>query len=342
MQRIPALIIGIILSLSACAGLPPVKSGESHGEYLKRIGFNGAVLISKGKTTLLSRGFGVADKTTGEMNRPNTKFRIGSLTKPFTALAIMMMQERELLNINKPISEYIMDYPEGDRITLRQLLTHTSGIPSYTRFDNYRQIKFTTVRPSQLVDLFKDSELEFRPGRRYAYSNSGYALLGLVLETVSGMSYGETMEKMVFTPLGMNDTEYGYNMLDKENRAVGYVEGYFIADYTDKSAAYAAGGISSTILDLQKWDQSFYDNSLISENTISEMFTPELEGYGLGWHISKLKGRLYQYHGGSIDGFRSFLARFPDERILIVVLSNIQDCPAKELAENLAVDVLRK
>lgn len=346
-KRILLMLVGVffLLLLTGCENssenLAALAAKENYEDYLDRVSFNGAVLIAKEGQTLLSQGFGMANQTNGERNKASTQFRIGSLTKQFTAMAIVLLQEQGLLNVDDPISMYIPNYPDGNNITIRHLLNHSAGIPNFTALESFPEIKEKTMSLPELLALFKDRPLEFEPGSQFSYSNSGYIILGLIIEDVSEMFYGDYLKQEIFTPLEMHDTEYGNDTIGVENRAVGYQGDFADAGYSNMSVPHAAGALASTVLDLQKWDAALHDNTLVSAEMKTEIFTPHGGDYSFGWTIEDYDGQPYQHHEGGIDGFRSFIARYPESQILIIVLSNNQDFPVRELSKNLASRLLK-
>ncbi|MEM7554185.1 MAG: serine hydrolase domain-containing protein, partial [Cyanobacteria bacterium P01_A01_bin.84] len=191
--------------------------------YLETSRFMGSVLVANWNEVIFSQGYGMANLEHHIPNTPQTKFRLGSITKQFTATAIMQLQEAGLLDVNKSITTYLPDYPNGNKINLHHLLNHTSGIPSYTGFSDYLEKMRLKVTTDELIALFRDKPLEFEPGERLEYSNSGYVVLTKIIETISGQSYPEYLQSHIFEPLGMNDSGYDQHELVLPNRASGYV-----------------------------------------------------------------------------------------------------------------------
>lgn len=269
-------------------------------------GFDGSVLVANGDKILLNNGYGMADHEKKIDNKPQTKFGIGSITSQFTATAIMMLQEKKLLNIQDTINKYIPDYPNGDKIKIYNLLTHTSGIPEYFSLVDSIEVGKHTYTPEKLIDLFKDKPLGFDVGTKYEFSNSNYALLGYIIEKVSGLSYEEYIKNNIFKALDMNDSGF-YNDINKDNKAIGYsvpetnttAQAQATATATtaeptialnksieaEPTLTYAASGIYSTVEDMYKWSKSFSTEKLISKESIKEMFTAHSENYGFGWFI---------------------------------------------------------
>lgn len=314
--------------------------------------FMGSVLVARAGEVLLSAGYGMANLEHDVPNTPQTKFRIGSITKQFTAAAILQLQEQGLLEVHDSISTYLPDYPNGEQITVHHLLNHTSGIPNYTELDNFEQTTKIKVTLDDLIARFSGEPLEFTPGERYRYTNSGYVVLTKIIETVSGHSYADYLQHQILEPLGMVDSGYDRQEVILPHRASGYIfsgEAYQNADFVDMSWPSGAGGMYSTIEDLYKWEQGLYTDTVLSASSREMMFTPKVvvraeedgKGYyhGYGGIICTHYERKVLYHGGGIDGFSTRIARYPDERISIIVLTNIDAAsatPVVPIANDLA------
>jgi CubicO group peptidase (beta-lactamase class C family) len=293
--------------------------------------FSGSILVARDGQVIVSKGYGMANVELDVPNTPNTVFRLASLTKQFTATAIMMLQERGKLNVNDPFCKYLTDCPPvWQPITIRQLLTMTSGIPGVTATE-LGPLRGLPVPWDQWLEATKKKPLEFSPGENFKYANTGYTLLGFIIERLSGKSYGEFLQENIFTPLGMKQTGYEDPLRIIKNRATGYrqLPGDPITNvpYAEMIRLYAAGGIYSTTEDLLRWDQGLYTDKLLSRKSIDEMFTPFKEmlpgkGYAYGWWTSNKFGRQEIAHGGNLAGFITYIARYPSERVTVIVLSN--------------------
>ena len=293
--------------------------------------FTGAILVARDGQPIVSRGYGLANVELDVANTPKTVFRLASLTKQFTAASIMMLQERGKLNVSDPFCKYLTDCPAAwQSITIRQLLTMTSGIsgPSGLEFGPLRGLP---VPWDQWLEATKKKPLDFAPGSEFRYSNPGYTLLGFIIEKLSGKTYGEFLDENIFTPLGMKQTGYENPLRIIKNRATGYrqLPGDPIANipYAEMVGLYAAGGIYSTTEDLLLWDQALYNEKLLSRNSIDEMYTPDKEmlpgkAYAYGFWTSKKHGRQEIAHGGNLAGFITYIARYPSDRVTVIVLSN--------------------
>ena len=291
-----------------------------------------AVLVSRGGKILFSKGFGLANTADKVPVTPETKFRIGSVTKQFTAAAILKLQEQGKLSVDDKLTKFIPDYPRGEEVTLHHLLTHTSGITSYTsKVDFYEKVT-QPIEPADLIASFKQDKFDFDPGEKWSYSNSGYFLLGYIIEQVSGKSYGEYLANEFFKPLGMHDTGVHRAGVELEHEAKGY--SYANRKFTDAlnwnmSHAGAAGALYSTVGDLHRWNEGIFGGKVLTQASLDAAFTRAQTdsddnplGYGYGWMIASQRGLKTIGHGGGLQGFTSYLARFPEQQLTIAVLHN--------------------
>jgi CubicO group peptidase (beta-lactamase class C family) len=293
-------------------------------------GFSGAVLVGEGGAIRLSEGYGLADAGHDLANTPQTRFMIASLTKQFTATAVLMLEARHKLDVRDPLCSYIKGCPPAWKaVTIHQLLTHTSGIPDFFGFDDFNARRALPMTPAQMVAWIKDKPLNFTPGKLYSYSNSGYNLLGYLIEQVSGQTYAAFLKQNIFDPLKMANSAYDRTAPDV---AIGYHGAGVKADFTDPSILFAAGGLYSSVEDLYRWDQALYTHELLPQELLDEMFRPQVElpnqsgvSYGYGWVITTLGQHRLVHHEGIIDGYHTTIQRFPDERLTLIVLSNQDD-----------------
>ncbi|MBP1995427.1 serine hydrolase domain-containing protein [Paenibacillus eucommiae] len=306
--------------------------------------FCGAILASHNGSILYSNGFGKANFELAVENTTKTKFRIGSITKTFTAVSVLQLVQKGKLNLDDPVSKYFPNQKDGDKITVHHLLTHTSGIPNYTDDPHMLEWSAQPSSPEKLIERFSQNDLEFPPGEQYKYSNSGYVLLGSILEQISGQSYELYLKEHIFEPLGMKDSGLDTPGCILDFRASGYhlsENGSLLnAPFFDPSNAYSAGAIISTIEDMHIWDQTLHTEKLLKKSFIDQMFTP-VKGehdymYGYGWIIQDTPFGKLVAHSGGIPGFSSVLIRFLDNGVCVHVLSNIlQDVSeiGKKIAE---------
>lgn len=301
--------------------------------------FSGSVLVARGGRIVLRRGYGQANYELGVPNTPETKFRLGSITKQFTAMAILRLEVQGRLKVTDPVSAFFPDYPGGDRITIHHLLTHTSGIPNLTEFPDYAATMSRPTTVLETVSRFKDRPLDFPPGERFSYSNSGYILLGAIIEKVTGRSYEEHLREDILRRLGLNDTGYDHAAPVLPGRASGYEFADDVkvnAPYIDMSVPQAAGALYSTVDDLYKWDRALAAETLAPRAVLERMFTPFKDGYAYGWSIGSFAGRRNIRHGGGINGFTTDISRFPDDDACIIVLNNFSTGFIPEISDALA------
>jgi CubicO group peptidase (beta-lactamase class C family) len=296
--------------------------------------FNGSALVAEHGVVVFKKGFGQADFEWRVPNAPDTKFRVGSITKQFTAALVLQLVQEGKLSLDTTLGGALPYYRKdvGARVTIRHLLNHTSGIPSYTnRPDFGREVSRDPYGVREFVEKFCSGDLEFEPGSTFRYNNSGYFLLGAILEQATGTPYERLLQERVFSRLGMTSTGYDRSAPILERRARGYersLDGVRNADYLDMSLPYAAGSLYSTVEDLYRWDQALYSDAVLPEAARTTMFTPGLENYGFGWGIRKQPigpsraERTTISHGGGINGFNTLIMRVPEERHLVVLLNN--------------------
>lgn len=306
--------------------------------------FNGSVLVSQDDQIVFEKGYGMANFEHDVANAPYTKFRIGSITKQFTAMAIMILEEQGKLKTDDPVSKFISDSPEAwTDVTIHHLLNHTSGIPSFTSMFTYRRDMMLPQSVSQMMARFKGKKLNFQPGEKFQYSNSGYYLLGAIIEKASGKTYEEFLREEICKPLKLNDTGYERFIPILKHRASGYQRsgrGASHAPYLDMSQPYAAGSMYSTVRDLNLWDQALRQGKLISKERYERMYQPGKRNYAYGWNVGKKLNRRSISHGGGINGFQTEILRFPEEKLCVVVLCNITPSNPARVARDLAAIML--
>ena len=299
-----------------------------------------SLLVAFGENVVLAKGYGLADVEHEVPVTPETVFQIGSVTKQFTAAAILKLVDAGKLRLEDKLRDVLPDYPFSDeRVTVHQLLNHTSGITSYTRFR--KEFAERGDRPFRHRDFYgyiKDEPFEFEPGTAYKYCNSGYYLLGMIIEEVSGVSYRKFLDDELLGPIGLDATYYGSDARIIKHRASGYSSsGLFrqTVNVKDGSLAwpFAAGVLLSTTRDLHRWSLALHGGRVLSEGSYERMTTPTSRGtddrahsYGYGLNIHERDGRRVFVHGGSIPGFRAFHAFFPASKLSIVMLSNKFQC----------------
>ncbi|MES3023151.1 MAG: serine hydrolase [Pseudomonadota bacterium] len=345
MLKLSTLCIAAVLALQAPSSIaqsaPMSAAAEralsaqidaSISQHYKADEPGATVIVTRDGKTVFRKAYGMASVVKKQVMTPDMTLRIGSVTKQFTAVAILMLAEEGKLALSDDITKFIPDYPtKGKKITVEHLLTHTSGIVSYTGKMDFMANSTKDLTVKQMVDSFKNDPLTFEPGTDFAYNNSGYFLLGAVIEQVSGMPYAKFVEKRIFVPLGMNNTAHeGF-----ERAAATKAEGHSKKDATYAPSAplsmtqpYAAGSLVSTVDDLARWEAAIAGGKLINAASLAKAFTAfkladgSTRDYGYGWQIGKLQGQPTIAHGGGINGFSSFALRLPQSKVFVAVLSN--------------------
>ena len=339
------IVVAVVVAL--CGGPPAITQVAAEAEeplaaridrilteaYPDPDGPGAALLVVQGGEVVYRGARGMADVELGVPLSADHVFRLGSITKQYTAAAILLLEERGELSVDDPITKYLPDYPtHGHEITIEHLLTHTSGIYNYTDVPGYMdQPVRRDVTTTELVGMFRDLDMEFAPGERWDYSNSGYVLLGAIIEEASGRSYADFMEENVFEPLGLEATYYGGDQI-VPGRASGYEidgDGYANAPYISMSHAHAEGALLGTADALAGWAAALAGGKLISEDSYRRMTSRYVLGdgeeasYGYGFSVTRLRDLPVIQHGGGIHGFATFALRIPSQEIYVAALSNI-------------------
>ena len=296
--------------------------------------FNGSALVAENGKIIYKGAFGMANMEWSIPNTADTKFRLGSITKQFTSTLVMQLVEQGKIKLDGKLSDYLPDYRKdtGQKITIHHLLTHTSGIPSYTGLPNFfADVSRNPYKVDEFVKKYASGDLQFEPGSKFAYNNSGYFLLGAIIEKVTGKPYEQVLQENIFDPVGMKNSGYDHYSTILPKRAAGYEKtsnGYTNAPYLDMSIPYAAGSLYSTVEDLYLWDQALYTDKLISAKSKELMYTPFLEKYAYGWAVADASFKQNDQpipqiaHNGGINGFSTVIVRFPREKNLIILLDN--------------------
>lgn len=314
------------------------RADEYMNAFVKAKGAGGTVLLARDGKILVSKGYGLANAELNVPNAPHTKFRIGSLTKQLTSAAVMILQERGKLSVKEPACKYLENCPEAWKdVTIHQLLTHTSGIPNFTALPDWKAKKVLNLSAAELIGLVRDAPLKFQPGADFEYNNTGYYLLGLIIEKVSGQKYEAFLKENIFAPLKMNDTGYDFGQI-LPHRASGYSRRgseTVNAAYTDHRIPFAAGGLYSTVEDLYRFLTALDGEQLLKKSSIDALFTPDKRNYAYGWGTGVWKNRKLVAHSGGIDGFSSHVFKFPEERAAVIVLLNSDGVLAQTAAMDL-------
>ncbi len=321
-----SIALFLILVASAAAQDLTPKFDEYLSALVDQGRFTGSVLVAREGKVVFSKGCGLANAEFDAPNTAETRFRLGSVTKQFTAAAILLLQERGKLSVQDPICKYMENCPTAwSEITIHHLLSHTGGIPNFTSFPDYLPKMMMPVATQDMIARFKDKPLDFKPGEKWSYSNSGYYVLGWIIEKAAGESYESFLQKSVFDPLKMASTGYEHHDTILKKRATGYslAKGKKVnSAYIDMTQPYAAGALYSTVGDLFLWNEALYSGKLVSPKSLEAMITPVKSNYGYGLGVDSKSNRKMISHGGGINGFSTYIARFPDEKVTVVVLRN--------------------
>jgi CubicO group peptidase (beta-lactamase class C family) len=345
--------ISVTLSSFATESPPPSPTLDPEGQASKidkilsdqteRQSFTGAMLVARNDEIGLSQGYGWADRDNQIPNSPQTRYRLGSITKQFTAMAVLILQTQGRLNVQELICLYLLECPDSWReITIHHLLTHMSGIPDLTEFPDFKTFKATPSSPEKTIARFKDKPSDFQPGEKWHYSNSSYVLLGYIIEQVSGQSYEMFLQQNIFDPLHMTNTGYDHNDGSLATGYTGVDSNWDKPDDIDMTLPYAAGGLYSTVENLYRWDQALYTKQLVPHESLDLMFTPHAKmtmnglGYGYGWFVGKMNNHQAVSHGGGIDGFVTEIRRYINDGITIIILSNRQTTNVPQIADQIA------
>jgi CubicO group peptidase (beta-lactamase class C family) len=330
-------------TLTAPTPAPADVVDKLFNSVIDREGPGAAVLVARDGQILFEKGYGLADIENHVPVTPATSFRIGSITKQFTAAAILKLQEQGKLSVEDTLPKYVPDFPRGSEVTLHHLLTHTSGIHSYTDKPGFVAAVMHPAKSLEVIQSIEADPYDFSPGRQWRYDNSGYFLLGHIIETVSGGSYGDYLRKSFFEPLGMSHTQPYRNDQRPEREALGYdphpkaSHKYTREPDWDMTWAGGAGVLSSTVEDLYRWNEAVFGSKVLAPASLEAAFTSghiadgSQTGYGYGWFVSTLRGEQMISHGGGLPGFQSSLMRLPREHFTVVVLTNdLQSAPGSD------------
>lgn len=347
MLRFLLLQLFVFLAIFALAQPTPHLLDSAVNLYAKQKKFNGSVLVARQGTVLLQKGYGYRNVKEKAAADENTLYQYGSVTKQFTAALIMHLQEKGKLNVGDKVSKYFPDLPWADSVTLYHLLTHTSGIYNYTENGDF--MRSGAEKPATregMLALFKNHPLQFAPGSQFRYSNSGYSLLGYIAEKAGGAPYETLLRRAILQPAGMQTAGFDFAHNRSSARATGYdfIDGdsAYAAGIVDSSVAYAAGSLYGTVKDLYAWHRAVQKGALLQNESWTKIFTPFRNKYAFGWGVDTVFGRRVEQHNGGIFGFTSTIKRFPNDDVVVVVLSNNSSPKVDEIAANLAALVFAK
>lgn len=335
-MKFPALVAAALAfcppSFALAAAPLPERIDAALAPLFKANAPGATVIVTKAGEPVFRKAYGMADLKTKAPMQPDMQLRLASITKQFTAAAILMLAEQGKLSLQDDITRFLPDYPsKGQRITIEHLLQHKSGIHNYTAMPAFWSNAERDKSVAQMIDFFKNEPLDFAPGTRYSYSNSGYFLLGAIIEKASGMAYADFIARHIFEPLGMQDSAYEGHERSSKRRTAGYQNGFFgykPGNQISMTLPYAAGALVSTADDLARWGAAISAGKLLTAQSWKQAFTactlPDNApcSYGLGWFIGTLGSHPTVAHGGDIDGFNSQVLRLPDQDVFVAVLAN--------------------
>ncbi len=354
-NKIVVLIINLIIGQIVFAQSKKVKLSEIMRAYHEYNMFDGAVLVAENGKVIYKDAFGLANREWNIPNRTDTKFMIGSVSKPLTATLALIQVQKGLLRLDKTVEDYLPEFKNkpAAKVTIQQLLAHTSGIPNYDIIkDFFPRISRQNFSREEYLKVFMDSALAFKPGTHYAYSSWGYFTLGYIMERVTGKTYDQLMSDDIFKKINMNNSGSYFHTQIVPNRATGYdysFGGYTSSDFRDQSNTMGTGDIYSTVEDLFKFHMALSDNSLLNKELTAEMFRPgiELPQYGYGWFNKQFRytntdSVASNFHLGMTDGFISFIRRIPSTNSLVVILCNSSPTDFFGITDNLYKVVYNK
>lgn len=346
MKRIARYLLPLLLVAASARADETKVDAYLRAELEKRKVPGVSMAVVRDGKAVLARGYGLANVEHGVPAKPETVFQLASVTKQFTAAAALLLADDGKLSLDDPISKHLPDLPAAwSGVTVRHLLNHTSGIKSYTSLPGFFKNARRDYSREELIGLVRDLPLEFQPGEKWAYNNTGYFLLGMLIERVSGKSYGEFLEERIFRPLGMTSTRVNEQLAVIPHRADGYsLEAGKLrrAEFVSPTQPYSAGALVSTVEDLAKWDAALYIDRPLKASLREEMWTATkltgggTAGYGYGWAVGEANGHKMIEHGGGIPGFSTQITRFPSQRLTVIVLTNLEGGHAGALARGVA------
>ena len=326
-----------------CSALAQDEAGKIDSLIVKSVGnaeFSGSVLVAKGGKIVLHKGYGYSHEEQKIPNDEQTVFCIASITKTFSAALILKLQEQGKLSVKDSISRYMPGFANGEKITIHHLLTHTSGIPDYLKDKGFQSIdQSKPVTLEEMINFFKNKPLDFEPGTSFRYSNSGYTMLGHIIEKVTGLSFADALANYIFKPLHMEHTSYGPPQGNYNKLATGYMMSYKNFKRTSPvvhaSVSYATGAIYSTVGDLYKWHQALQQKKFLTEQSLATAYKKDKGNYGYGWFTDSLYGRQRVSHDGNIPGYKSNINRFPQDDVCVIALSNSNNSSVGGLIRNI-------
>jgi len=319
-------------------------------EFKDSNGPGGIFMITKNGQPIYQKAFGKANLELNVDLTTDNIFQLASMTKQFTAIGILMLEEQGRLNVQQTVSKYLPDYPSGDKITIHHLLTHTSGIKDFTKMKSLKDIANKEMTAKMMVDFFKNEPVDFLPGEKFEYNNSGYVLLGYLIELVSGQTYEDFIDKNIFQKAGMDHSCYATDRQLVNKRAYGYSKkesGYVNKTVISYSVPFSSGALMSTLNDMLKWQNALNQNLLLKAESAKKAFRKyklnngEEFTYGYGWHIREINGTPTREHGGNVFGFKTMAVYIPAEDIYVIGFSNCDCNSPTKIIQDMAAIVLK-
>jgi CubicO group peptidase (beta-lactamase class C family) len=358
MKKIKHLFFLLSAALYICGGSDAVSAQSLEAQidslilknFSDKNGHGGAFMVARHGKAIYQKAYGKANLELGADMVPENVFQLGSMTKQFTAVAILILEEQGKLKTGDPVSKYVPDYPGGSKITLHHLLTHTSGIKDFTKMKSLSDIAQREMTPKMMVDFFKDEPADFAPGEKFEYNNSGYVLLGYIIELVSKETYEDFVKKHIFDKAGMDQSRYASDRKVIARRAYGYHKkeyGYVNKTAISFSVPFSSGSLMSTTDDMLKWQNALNRNVLIGKAAAGKAFRKyrlnrgEEFSYGYGWHLKDIDGTPSREHGGSIFGFKTMGVYIPEKDIYVVGFSNCDCNSPTQLIRDIAALALK-
>jgi len=340
MRKILLPLLLFCVTIQACAQTVEQKIDELLTTYATQNKLNGTVLVAEKGKIIYEKGFGYRNAELKIPNDVNSIFQIGSITKQITSAVIMELQQEGKLSVHDKLSKYFPGFLNGDKITIENLLTHTSGIHNYTEDTVIMKNDVTKhYSEEQMMALFKSYPPDFEPGARWSYSNSAYSILGYIIEKVEKKPYEQVVRQRIFQPLGMSNSGFDFTHLSSPNKTTGYFSlspKVAVAPIVDSTIAFSAGAVYTTVGDLYKWDRAIYTDKILKPESWKAVFTPYKNKYGYGWGIDSAFGKQYVAHSGGIHGFSSYIIRFPQDEAVVIAFDNSSSNVLGPISKNIA------
>lgn len=333
MKRV--IVMGCVLLLGMTSHAQPIakRLDSVINYYAQTFNFNGTVLVAQKGEVLLKKGYGYKDRYKNIPTDVDGMYQIGSITKHFTADVILLLAKQHKLTLEDKVSKYFPQMSWGDSVTIEHLLTHTGGLHNYTEDSLWDRAPTASVTTGQMLDIFKTQPLEFKPGSKFAYCNTGYYLLGCIIEQITGKNYYTVVRETMLKPVGMTHSGFDFTHLQNKHKVTGYnaiglnnnlVDSFWWTAIEDSTQSYAAGALYSTVDDMYKWHKALQDHRILDREWQDKAYVPHKENYGYGWMTKEVEGKKAVYHSGGINGFYTYFFRVESEDLCIVLLTNVE------------------